>query len=490
MTKALPIKSPCGTLLGALCILTSYTSSCLAQAACSNALNYQDVEKALSNNRFENVIGMIKNQKVNFLWCSDYDLKIKKYIMTDQNLLRLEDTLLFNNCQLKPNTNIIRLRGSSTIGLNIAPTLTSRYLTNNNYQNTRLDSECSGQHFLAIGDSQSPVAFDVIASESDVGSQMLLDKTAEIAMASKSLEIDKSRAAIGWDKINIIVNRNNPLKKLSISQVKDIAMGNKVRWSALGVNLNCNSDDTIHFFSRRKGSGTLAEFLNFAGIAHNIDDINNFDPGPHIVDNHLQMAEAVAEDGCAIGYISEFYQGNAKSVEVKGDYYRNLFLYYDANYDNPQVTKIVNSFIQYTTDSSKGQDDIASLGASPLKNTFFPQNTECKHGHMKKVDIDIRFDFNSDELGRRAKSNLDKIRYSLLGTQGVLILGFSDNIGSQRGIQEISERRAAAVKNQLRLPNSVRVNSKGCGAKPPNNDDQDQDQGQGQDQNRTVEIWY
>jgi phosphate transport system substrate-binding protein len=485
MVKNLSINSLCGTLLGALCILTSYTLPSTAQTPCSNALNYQDVEKALSNSRFESVIGMIQNQRVNFLWCPDYDQKLRKYTMTDQNMAKLQDTILINNCQLRPNTNIIRLRGSSTIGLNIAPTLTSSYLLKNNYQRVRVDSECSGQHLLAVGDRQGPVAFDVIASESGVGGQMLLNKAAEIAMASKQLEIDRPSVAIGYDQIGIIVNKNNPIQNLRLDQVKDIATENISRWSALGVNMNCNSDDTIHFFSRRKGSGTLAEFLSFIGIAHNSDDINNFDPGPHVVDNHLQMAEAVAEDGCAIGYISEFYHGNAKLVTINNiteNYSRKLFLYYDTNYANPQITEIVNSFIQYATDRHGGQEAIESLGATPLENTFRAERTDCIHPTGKKLDADIRFDFNSDDLGRRSRSNLDKVRHSLLGAQSVLILGFSDNIGSQRGIQEISERRAAAVRNQLRLPDSVQVDSKGCGVKSSNDEDQDQ--------SRTVEIWH
>jgi outer membrane protein OmpA-like peptidoglycan-associated protein len=197
------------------------------------------------------------------------------------------------------------------------------------------------------------------------------------------------------------------------------------------------------------------------------------------------MAEAVAEDGCAIGYISEFYHGNAKLVTINNiteNYSRKLFLYYDTNYANPQITEIVNSFIQYATDRHGGQEAIESLGATPLENTFRAERTDCIHPTGKKLDADIRFDFNSDDLGRRSRSNLDKVRHSLLGAQSVLILGFSDNIGSQRGIQEISERRAAAVRNQLRLPDSVQVDSKGCGVKSSNDEDQDQ--------SRTVEIWH
>ena len=70
-----------------------------------------------------------------------------------------------------------------------------------------------------------------------------------------------------------------------------------------------------------------------------------------------------------------------------------------------------------------------------------------------KIDLEIRFDFNSANISRNALGNIDALGKALsdpkLKGNSFVLAGHTDSVGSDAFNQELSERRADAVKRYL-----------------------------------------
>ena len=82
------------------------------------------------------------------------------------------------------------------------------------------------------------VTIEIQQSDSSTGMSDTIDGTCDIGMASRELkasEIEKGLTAtvIAMDGITVIVNNDCPINNLTSEQVKDIFMGNAVRWSEI-----------------------------------------------------------------------------------------------------------------------------------------------------------------------------------------------------------------------------------------------------------------
>ena len=70
-----------------------------------------------------------------------------------------------------------------------------------------------------------------------------------------------------------------------------------------------------------------------------------------------------------------------------------------------------------------------------------------------KIDLEIRFDFNSANISRNALGNIDALGKALsdpkLKGNSFVLAGHTDSVGSDTFNQELSERRADAVKRYL-----------------------------------------
>ena len=115
----------------------------------------------------------------------------------------------------------------------------------------------------------SDVAVSVAGEGSSTGFKALIDETAQIAHSSRAIkdsEAEKIRAAhgkdavehiVGYDGIAVYVNKDNPVKSLSLAQLKEIwAEGGKIsNWSEVGGN-----ESEIRRFGRSNSSGTYGFF--------------------------------------------------------------------------------------------------------------------------------------------------------------------------------------------------------------------------------------
>lgn len=102
---------------------------------------------------------------------------------------------------------------------------------------------------------------------------------------------------------------------------------------------------------------------------------------------------------------------------------------------------------------------------------------------------DVRFEYNSSELTAQAKTNLNKLIpiFNEYPDTDILIVGYTDGVGSQEYNLPLSERRAASVVNYLKANgiSSNRLSSLGQGKENPRGDNSTE---AGRAQNRRVEF--
>ena len=154
---------------------------------------------------------------------------------------------------------------------------------------------------------------------SSVGIAALIDGTCDIADASRAIkdtEIQKAAAngrdpvahIVAMDGIAVVVNKSNPIDKLSKKQVRDIFTGKITDWSQLGGN-----SGKIAVISRDTSSGT---FEAFGELVMNKEKVM---PSALMQASNQAVAKNIAQAPSAIGYVGlGFMSGDIKALEIEG----------------------------------------------------------------------------------------------------------------------------------------------------------------------------
>ncbi|MFA5096868.1 MAG: PstS family phosphate ABC transporter substrate-binding protein [Candidatus Omnitrophota bacterium] len=154
---------------------------------------------------------------------------------------------------------------------------------------------------------------------SSVGIAALIDGTCDIADASRAIkeaEIQKAAAngrdpvahIVAMDGIAIVVNKSNPIAKLSKKQARDIFTGRVTDWSQVGGN-----PGKIVVVSRDTSSGT---FEAFGELVMNKEKVM---PGALMQASNQAVAQNIAQTPSAIGYVGlGFMSGQIKALEIEG----------------------------------------------------------------------------------------------------------------------------------------------------------------------------
>lgn len=128
--------------------------------------------------------------------------------------------------------------------------------------------------------------------------------------------------------------------------------------------------------------------------------------------------------------------------------------------------------------------------AAEIKQTV-PGATVTREGEgiLVKFDSGILFDTNSSDLKPAARTNLQNLATSLQNNPqtNILIVGHTDNTGTDQYNQDLSVRRAASVKSFIASNNvaNSRLSTSGKGESEPIADNNTVE---GRSQNRRVEI--
>ena len=157
------------------------------------------------------------------------------------------------------------------------------------------------------------VTIEINQTGSSSGIKDTISGTTEIGMSSRELTDEESKnlkeVTIAVDGIGVVVNKNNPVKNLTLEQIKDIFTGKTTNWSEVG-----GEDKEIVVVSREEGSGTRTAFQEILNYSTE-DTVKNA-----IVNNSTGATKVMVEENDnAIGYMSIGYiDDSIASVNVDG----------------------------------------------------------------------------------------------------------------------------------------------------------------------------
>lgn len=145
-------------------------------------------------------------------------------------------------------------------------------------------------------------------------------KPAEIAQLKEKYASVPQEIRVARDGISIYVNKDNPLQKLTMSQLKGIFTGKIRNWKELG-----GADHSIILYSRENNSGTYEFFKEHVLSKKDFHPIAQHMPGTSAV------VGAVAMDRWGIGYGGAAYTIGVREVKVALDEKSTPFLPTEVN---------------------------------------------------------------------------------------------------------------------------------------------------------------
>jgi len=234
---------------------------------------------------------------------------------------------------------------------------------------------------------------DIQGGGSSAGVAAALSHTAEIGMSSrymKESELDSLKDTgeewyiieIAKDGLAIIVHEDNPVKDLTLEQLRAIYSAEVTNWKDLGGN-----DAKIHVITREEGSGTRSAFEEL------VMGESYITPKAIVQDSNGSVRLLVSDNKNSIGFISlglvegEHGQKPVKAlhlegIEAKVENVRNHsyklyrpFLFITVVQEGKEPEGLTKKFIDFTL-STEGQQILISEGLIP-------------HIDIDLIDIDI-----------------------------------------------------------------------------------------------------
>ena len=240
---------------------------------------------------------------------------------------------------------------------------------------------------------ESDVAVAVSGGGSGTGIAAMINGTVDIANASrqmkdKELKMAKDRGqdpiehVVGYDALAVFLHPDNPIKELSLDQLKDIygRKGKAKNWSDLGVTVPGCQGNKIVVVSRQNNSGTYAYFQKAV-----LGKKGKYRSGTLDMHGSKDVVDLVEKTPCAIGYSGLAYATDhiamacissgsdgcvnpsvATAVDRSYPIARPLFMY-----TNGEPQGEVKKYLDWIM-SETGQCIITGKGYAPMKTV------ECK----------------------------------------------------------------------------------------------------------------
>jgi phosphate transport system substrate-binding protein len=192
-------------------------------------------------------------------------------------------------------------------------------------------------------------------------------KDAEKQQAAKARGSEMVEQAVALDGLAVFVHESNPLKSLTIAQIKDIFQGKVTKWSQVG-----GPGAPIVMYGRESSSGTYDYFREHVLVK------GDFAPAVQTLQGTAAIINAVGRDRNGIGYGGIAYAKNVRPLAVAtegaqpvapseatvadGSYplSRKLFYYYPAN-----APERVTKFVQWSL-TPEAQALVTRVGYFPL----------------------------------------------------------------------------------------------------------------------------
>lgn len=407
-------------------------------------------------------------------------------------------------------TPTLRLCGSNTVGAELAPALVEAFLRKQGASGIARVTAAPSHTQIAATLRSENIVIDIASSGTATAFEGLAAGTCDLGMASRPVN-DQEIAAVGdlrspatehviaLDGIAVIVHRNNPMRAMDRETLRGIFSGELKNWAQLG-----GPDLPIRVLARDHQSGTFDTFKSLVlGKTPLSSDAARFEKSD-------ALADAVAADPAAIGFVGLAYIRSAKPIAV-GDrdaaamlptsftvttegylLARRLYLYSPPQPGSPLVTELVGFGV-----SAHGQRVVRDAGFVDLDivahdglrcDARCPSKYAATVKGARRLSVDFRFRYGSDRIDSRAQLDLDRVVQFLVdhpSTQ-VLLLGFSDSSGDAGFNLLLSRQRARTIARELATRGIHARVVDGFGAAMPivaNTTGADRER------NRRVEIW-
>jgi phosphate transport system substrate-binding protein len=240
---------------------------------------------------------------------------------------------------------------------------------------------------------ESDVAVAVSGGGSGTGIAAMINGTVDIANASRNMKDKEIKMAtdrgqnpvehvVGYDALAVYLHPDNPLKELSIDQLKEVygRKGKAKNWSDLGVTVPGCKGNEIVVVSRQNNSGTYVYFQKAV-----LGKKGKYRSGTLDMHGSKDVVDLVEKTPCAIGYSGLAYatdhvtlaciskDGNAcvnpsvaTAVDRSYPIARPLFMY-----TNGEPQGEIKKYMDWIM-SDTGQCIIKDKGYAPMKTV------ECK----------------------------------------------------------------------------------------------------------------
>lgn len=410
----------------------------------------------------------------------------------------------------------LRLHGSNTVGAALAPLLVKRWLKQQGYM-VIADKVTAPEERIITGLKDGEELFvEIRAHGSSTAFQSLEKGEADIGMASRPIkakeiiqlaplgQMDRpdSEYVIAIDGLAILVNKTNPLKQLSKSDLKAIFSGKITNWASLGL-----PPARIQVYARDNKSGTYDTFRNLV-LGKKTPLVAN----AKRYESNAKLSDDVASDVHGIGFTGLAYIRNARALSVAEpgsvalfpttfnvateDYAlaRRLYLYLPKKNRLP----LAASLIRFAT-SNQGQQLAAKAGFvsqqvftidSRIARTA-PAEYRQLTQEAQRLSLNIRFKEGQTSLDNKAVHDIDRL-VRFMGQpvnrgKRLMLMGFADNHETLPYYSlTLSIERADSVADMLTRLKVAPDKVRGFGQEVPVSTNETT---QGRVRNRRVEVW-
>ena len=407
----------------------------------------------------------------------------------------------------------LRIHGSNTIGARLAPELAEAWLRARGWERIERVEPAANELTLYAERGKERLVVELRAHGTSTGFAGLVAGAADIAMASRPasasdvaqaaalgrLDTPAQEAVIALDGVAVIVHPSNPLRSLTLAQVRDVFAGRMSDWSALGAR-----GGRIALHARNEQSGTWETFRTLVlGEQPLRTDAARYE-------STQALAAAVANDPTAIGFVGVSGIGGARALAIADaahalppepftvaveDYplSRRLFFY------TPQkATPEARDFVDFTL-AAEGQRVVQATGFVAqdvrayrvvARNDAPPEYRELVRG-ARRLSVNFRFGAGSRLLDGKVMRDVDRLAAFMREPEHrdlpLLLLGFADESETSPYLAvSLSNDRVDLVARLLEDRGVPAHRSRGMGGAAPvaNNETP-----QGRQRNRRVEVW-
>jgi len=416
---------------------------------------------------------------------------------------------------------VLRLSGSNTIGQRLVADLAKTFSTKAGFPVTRIENGADPEAYDVVStrsEDDNALRIKVEAQGTGTGAIRLLGGAADFWMASRQarqsdldgvraqgilglpkldeLLSEKSEHTIALDALRIIVSPNNPVRTLTVAQLRQIYVGEVRNWAAVG---GPNAPIALYGFGRASGN-----FDSFCGLVMGITNGDKCQkemaPLAASFKSNEDLSDAVASDPAGIGYVGFGYQRSAKGIaistncgttvqpnafSVKADEYplaRRLYFY-----SAGPLTEMAAKFLQFV-ESDEAQTVIEGAGFIDFRAANAPENyatgrletagNALDNGRTKirpreiqafednitgatRLPITFRFQAGSDALDSRSVTDLSRLAATMktkpFATSELILIGFTQAQGDYEANRETSRERAKLVADRLSTGFSVKA---------------------------------